>query len=343
MGNIKYFKTSQLLLKITLLLFTFQLISFAQPNFRVEGIIMGEEPIAVVNGQVVKRGDSIEGAIITDITKYGVDFEYKGESFGKGIEGNGQQQLTQSETNSIKSYCESLARDAKEFFGSDYGASMQICIEEQEEAKRKIQSRSIDPKIKSHCEATIKKTLGHKDYDWILACIEMREEKMETREEQHETALISAARKGDIKAIKILIAAGADIHARDKYGCTALMWAASEGHPEIAKILITAGADFYTEDNGGNTALMWAAEEGQTETAKTLIKEGVDVNAKAKDGITALMWAAYCGHPKTVKALIIVGADVNAIDEKGRTALEWAVQGGHTETANLLKKHGIRK
>ena len=55
-------------------------------------------------------------------------------------------------------------------------------------------------------------------------------------------ALIDAARKGDTATVKALLAAGADVNARDYCGATALMLAEWNGHAEIANILRNAAA-----------------------------------------------------------------------------------------------------
>ncbi|MCI7698443.1 MAG: ankyrin repeat domain-containing protein [Akkermansia sp.] len=60
-----------------------------------------------------------------------------------------------------------------------------------------------------------------------------------------ETALKMAAAEGHTEAVKLLLAAGADVNARDMNGWTALMEASDYGHTEIVKLLIAAGA---TED-----------------------------------------------------------------------------------------------
>jgi ankyrin repeat protein len=52
-----------------------------------------------------------------------------------------------------------------------------------------------------------------------------------------------AAYGGDINAVKVLIAEGADINALDEKGCTALAIAAQAGNFELVKILVESGAD----------------------------------------------------------------------------------------------------
>src|SRR5207237_498649 len=56
-------------------------------------------------------------------------------------------------------------------------------------------------------------------------------------------ALIVAARKGDVAAVKSLLDGGADPNAKTEYGATALSFAADKGHAEIVKLLIASKAN----------------------------------------------------------------------------------------------------
>lgn len=77
---------------------------------------------------------------------------------------------------------------------------------------------------------------------------------MANRNEQ----LREAAKNGDVKKIKRLIAAGADVHARDDEGSTALTLAAEAGCAALLRRLLDAGAQVDAADEGGWTALMFA-------------------------------------------------------------------------------------
>lgn len=102
--------------------------------------------------------------------------------------------------------------------------------------------------------------------------------------------------------IQHLLAAGANVNAKDKEGWTPLMFAANKGYPEIAKILITAGADVNAKDKDGNTALMRASSSGSTETVRLLLAAGADVNEKNDAGVTALMRARAEARDYTQRA-----------------------------------------
>lgn len=89
-----------------------------------------------------------------------------------------------------------------------------------------------------------------------------------------ETALMKAADKGRLEAVKALLAAGANVNACDEDGETALMMAADEGRTEVVRTLIAAGAELNLRDEDGETALMKALDERHTETANVLSQAG---------------------------------------------------------------------
>ncbi len=68
-------------------------------------------------------------------------------------------------------------------------------------------------------------------------------------------ALIRAAMMGDAAVVKALLAAGADVNAKDPvFEQTALMWAASDGNARVVRLLLNAGADAQATNVDGKTA-----------------------------------------------------------------------------------------
>ena len=58
-----------------------------------------------------------------------------------------------------------------------------------------------------------------------------------------ETVLMTASRTGNVEAMRLLLAHGADPNAQERWlGETALMWAAAENHASAVKLLLEAGA-----------------------------------------------------------------------------------------------------
>ena len=162
-------------------------------------------------------------------------------------------------------------------------------------------------------------------------------------------ALLYAAEKGNIEAVKWHLDAGADVNAQDNdIRWTPLHVAAAFGHKEIAELLIAKGADVSANTTTRGTPLHLVTFEGHKENFKLLIAEGADVNAiivsgplqfnvgdialnfttdseiaallrkhggmtseELRSGMTPLHLAAVNGHKEIVELLIAKGADVN--------------------------------
>src|SRR5579871_5486979 len=79
----------------------------------------------------------------------------------------------------------------------------------------------------------------------------------------------AAARKGDVEAVKALLAKGADVNAKTEYGATALSFAADKGHTEIARILIRHKADVNVKDKFYQASpVFWALAHGHAGVIK---------------------------------------------------------------------------
>jgi hypothetical protein len=92
-----------------------------------------------------------------------------------------------------------------------------------------------------------------------------------------EPAWDHAIARGDIAAVRQLIADGRDVDARDGHGQTALMRAAHLGHLEIVETLVRAGADLDVTAKYRLSALMLAIVAGHTAVARVLARAGADL------------------------------------------------------------------
>ena len=106
-------------------------------------------------------------------------------------------------------------------------------------------------------------------------------------------AFVESAKKGDIHAVELFLAARMDPNAKDGRGNTGLMWAVAEGHVPIMGALLKAEANVNDKDRDGGTALMRAAAKGDTRIIDALLKAKANVNDKDRHGGTALSGAAY--------------------------------------------------
>lgn len=161
--------------------------------------------------------------------------------------------------------------------------------------------------------------------------------------EERNSALIEAARKGDTKRIKDLIAAGADMNAKiGRSGIPVLTLVAGGGDVQSLQAIISAGADLNAKNSEGETALMHAAwnpingGDKVGNCVKALIAAGADVNVRNIHGETALQRSAHVGRVDIVSALIAAGADVNTVTNLGNTPLSEATQSGDIDCVKAL-------
>jgi ankyrin repeat protein len=171
------------------------------------------------------------------------------------------------------------------------------------------------------------------------------------------SALMFAARQGNIDALRTLLEAGADPDFTDPDDSTALLVALMNGHWDAAKLLIDAGADVNLWDWWGQSPLYMAVDMNTLPTgARTelptmdyatgmdiinlLIAKGANVNARLKlrppyrmvsqdrladpaidYGATPLLRAAKAADLPAMKALLAAGALVDLPNALGHTPL----------------------
>ena len=133
-----------------------------------------------------------------------------------------------------------------------------------------------------------------------------------------------AVEAGNIEAVKQAIAAGKDVNSEDECcGVTPLHYATRWGRKEIAELLIAKGADVNAKAKYGDTPLHGAIyangtyleETGRKEMIELLIAKGADVNndkGPSFKGETPLHAAVWNYRKEVVELLIANGADVNA-------------------------------
>jgi ankyrin repeat protein len=182
-------------------------------------------------------------------------------------------------------------------------------------------------------------------------------------DQKSSNSIHEAAADGDIRLVKSLLSAGADINVMDELKYTPLHRAAMNGHYEIAKLLVAAGADVDAVDSQDQTplykavkagnkdiagllvknrayicfpALHFAAFIGDLNSVKKLIEDGTDVDSKDKENQTPLLYAALGGNKQVVEYLVDKGADINAKDKYGRTPLHDAAGNDNDQTVELL-------
>lgn len=167
------------------------------------------------------------------------------------------------------------------------------------------------------------------------------------------TPLHNACLWENAEAVDVLLAHGADRHARAPRGGAALHLAAggSSGldpreseRVRICRVLLKAGADVKAVNEKSSTPLHEAAGARHAGVATFLIISGAEVNARDEDGLTPLHLAArgrrWAGHEmaaETCAVLLKAGADVNAPDARGQTPLDLAQPQTGSNSAPAVK------
>ncbi|KQZ02434.1 hypothetical protein ASD45_06660 [Pseudolabrys sp. Root1462] len=161
-------------------------------------------------------------------------------------------------------------------------------------------------------------------------------------------ALIAAASRGDAIAVQQLLGEGASVDARDGEGRTALL-AATHAAPgvgtEAARLLIAAGADVNAKDRIEDSPYLYAAAEGRNDILRLTLDHGADLKSTNRYGGTGLIPAAHHGHLETVRMLLGTAIDKDHVNKLGWTALLEAIvlgDGGpvHTEIVRELVRAG---
>lgn len=124
-----------------------------------------------------------------------------------------------------------------------------------------------------------------------------------------------------VRLVGVLIAAGANVDARDADGNTPLAEAISLEQPVVAKYLVDAGADVDGPTATGSRPIVEASKKGYGHLVTQLIASGADIEGRDAFGRTALLAAVAGGHQRLVDALVRAGADVRRRDENGIDAV----------------------
>ena len=168
----------------------------------------------------------------------------------------------------------------------------------------------------------------------------------EIRDKLGRTELLLATRANDVTAAAALIAAGADVNAKDMIADTPFLYAAAEGRLEILRaILATGRANLVDTNRYGGNALIPAAHHGHPEVMRELLKTTIAVDHVNRLGWTALLETVILTdggptHQDILAQLIAAGADLNLKDGEGISPLIHAKQRGYAAMVKMLAAAG---
>ena len=152
-------------------------------------------------------------------------------------------------------------------------------------------------------------------------------------------------------AIRALLAAGAEVNARDpSTRWTALHWACAFGQgdaprsQETLELLLRAPGVLLeaADDERGLTPLMLAADKLNESAVQLLLQAGANPNATDKSNTTPILIAAYHCSYRIADLLIGAGAKLDVEGDDGMSPLMIAVQEDNMDMIVYLVKMGAR-
>ena len=145
------------------------------------------------------------------------------------------------------------------------------------------------------------------------------------------SALMFAARSGDLGSTELLVKAGSDVNQVSAFGTSPAIMAVHGGNSDVLNYLIESGANIESSESG-HTALHAAVLRGSLDAVNVLIKHGANLEAVLEKptpvrrqstdynfhdallGATPLWLAARFAEPQIMETLIKVGANTKTIN-----------------------------
>jgi ankyrin repeat protein len=157
------------------------------------------------------------------------------------------------------------------------------------------------------------------------------------------TCLHAAVKLDESTVVRMLVAGGASIVAKNREGCTPVHIAARLGLGECLKHLVSrdnpnlASIVSLKESVNGDSALHLAVSSGSLECVRLLITANADVDCINKNHTTPLLVAAMGGFDKLLIRICAENPDYNLCGPDRRTAAFYAVEGENIEFLQILK------
>jgi ankyrin repeat protein len=144
------------------------------------------------------------------------------------------------------------------------------------------------------------------------------------------TPLYYAARFNRLSVVKALVAAAADVNARDNDGVQPIHGASICGTGNTApilSILVAHRADVHSRANDGASPIHYVLSRGTKEALRCLLAHGADANSRRKNGTPAIFQIVYMNKPAMAQVVLDHGVDLTVIRESGRDNILHAIAG----------------
>ena len=159
-------------------------------------------------------------------------------------------------------------------------------------------------------------------------------------------ALHICADNGNVAIVKLLLAAGSPVDARDAGMLdTPLHRAANSGHLSVVEALLAAGASPAATDRFGNTPLHEAVRQGRADIVVALLTAGAPLEFRAAEQQLTALHVAAASHQFGIAATLADwGADTEARTANGTTVVGCVIgRQNKDELAAVLAAHRARR
>lgn len=192
-------------------------------------------------------------------------------------------------------------------------------------------AKAVEPKLNSLDDLLIE-SLKNENVQLLEPLLQLgASANAEDRDHKGRSALGYATSANDIKAMQILLAAGANPRLRleneKKQIVTPLTQALRSDPPQAIELLLQKGAPLRLDDPQGWTAMHIASYESARQSIAVMVKMGGDVNEKtsAYRQQTAFHTAIQFANIQTIQTMLSLGADLSMTDNQGQNACGWAI------------------
>ena len=234
-----------------------------------------------------------------------------------------------------------------------------VANEKMEEVKSLLKQGAEIDHINAMGVTALQFACNHKSKEMITLLINQGADLFVIDKESGFTLLHTAAFKGYLWLVKLLVESGLDVNARDKEGNGPLGRAGNKH--EIGTYLMENGADPKMENYHGNSPfnskavafdyirdpqkkddgkrtdnIFEAIEKKDLTSIALLIVKKCDFNQLNQDGKTPLIYAIENNYVDIILVLVKNGAKTNLTDRDGNTPLSIARQLGYKEIEKIL-------
>lgn len=150
------------------------------------------------------------------------------------------------------------------------------------------------------------------------------------------TALIIATQAKNTKVVDFLLQRGAKVEPKRTGGSagtwfSALMMAAKTGEIHLMERMLAAGADLHAVDSSGENVVSWVARSGNVGALNWLMARGAFPHQKTPHGTNPLTIAASLGHLEMMKALAALGL-------RHRDVVDFAIRSNNQAVVQLARE-----